>query len=186
MTRLITQDKFSIDKKERIKIDYNKTAEFYNSRYKEIQYEKYRIAFSSPYISINPNSKILDLGCGTGLLFDFLKERNLYPDTVGIDISKEMLKISNGEKILGDVENLPFKNNSFDIVFSFTVIQNLPTLKILEEVSRVLKPNSIFAFTVLKKKSPSTLPKKLAENNFVILKKFDCCEDEGFVCRNEK
>ncbi|MDI6708341.1 MAG: class I SAM-dependent methyltransferase [Candidatus Thermoplasmatota archaeon] len=175
-----------MDKKNRIKRAYNETADFYNSRYKEIQYEKYRTIFASPYLSAeNLKCKILDLGCGTGLLLEFLKESKL-PYIVGIDISAEMLKFSKEEKILGDVEMLPFKDNSFDLAFSFTVIQNLPTLKILEEVSRILKPDSIFAFTVLKKKLPTKLLQNLAKNKFTILEKLDSNEDCGFICRNEK
>jgi malonyl-CoA O-methyltransferase len=172
-------------KKERIKQDYNKTAFIYNSRYREIQFNKYKTILFSPYIAINSDYKILDLGCGTGLLFEFLDRKNL--NLIGIDISNEMLKISKAPKILGDIENLPFKTNSFNLVLSFTVIQNLPTVnKVLKEANRVLKSNGVLAFTILRKKFPSKLLKELAENNFSVLERIDCSEDVGFVCRNVK
>lgn len=171
-----------IDKKNRIKRDYNKSAEFYNLRYKEIQYAKYRTIFSSRWLSSKDiNIRILDLGSGTGLLFEFLGGENL--DFIGIDISHEMLKLSKEPgKVLGDLENLPFKANSFDLILSFTVLQNLPTLKVLREVRRVLKPKKIFAFTILKKKLPPELSEELTRNNFRMLEKLACGEDEGFVC----
>lgn len=169
-----------MNKKHRIKRDYNRTAEFYNSRYRAIQFDKYKTILSSPYISIDPRYKILDLGCGTGLLFEFLNRKiNL----IGIDISREMLKLSKEpERILGDLENLPFKDNSFDLVFSFTVIQNLPGLKVFEEVKNILKHNGLFVFTVLRKKFKEQIIEKLIENNFTLLEKIACGEDIGTIC----
>lgn len=73
-------------------------------------------------LNIKKNSKILDVGCGTGILLLILSKRE-YLDLYGIDISKEMLKIAKS-KLQGkakfkliSIENLNYRNK-FDYVFS--------------------------------------------------------------------
>lgn len=163
-------------KKERIKEGYDRTAEFYDKRYEEIQFEKYRrtIKFSVE------NLKILDLGCGTGLLAKFLSRRDL----VGIDLSFKMLKVAKKrcKVVQADMDHLPFRDSIFDLVFSFTSLQNLPHFKVaIREVSRVLKKNGIFIFTVLNKKSYLQVAEDV-KDRFKILEKVLCGEDLCFVC----
>ncbi|MBU2564649.1 MAG: class I SAM-dependent methyltransferase, partial [Candidatus Thermoplasmatota archaeon] len=103
-----------------------------------------------------------------------------------VDFSINMLRKSkNKYKILADAENLPFKNNTFDIVLSFTLLQNLPGFKMFNEVKRTLKPNSLFVLTVLRKKSNESVHREI-ERGFSILKEVDCGEDIGFVCRAKR
>jgi ubiquinone/menaquinone biosynthesis C-methylase UbiE len=173
-------------KKYRIKNSYNKSAFFYNRRYRKLQYEKYRRVLSSFYLQETLNGKIiLDLGCGTGLLYEFLASKKLTPRIVGIDFSSQMLRTCKGlEKVLGDIEYLPFRTNSFDFIFSFTVFQNLVSpRKTLLEVKRVLKPRGIFALTILKKKYEPKLLKELESYTFRVLEKFGCDEDIGIIAR---
>lgn len=65
-------------------------------------------------------TRILDLGCGTGF---FLAELDaLHPGAVGLDISHDMLKVSEqyvpgARLVTADAEKLPFKPGSFDVVF---------------------------------------------------------------------
>ncbi len=117
------------------------------------------------------NQIILDAGCGTGLLFDYLLnllERKFDANYhyVAIDISNNMLKefqlkldqktISIRKKvnlILSDLENLPIRENIFNSVFSFTSFQNLPDIfKGLSESFRVIKDGADVYFSILKKK----------------------------------
>jgi ubiquinone/menaquinone biosynthesis C-methylase UbiE len=63
---------------------------------------------------------ILDLGCGTGFFLAELEEK--HPGSVGLDISHEMLKVSDqyvpGVRLItGDAERLPFQKGRFDVVF---------------------------------------------------------------------
>lgn len=165
-----------MNKKNYIKEQYNKTAKFYDKRYQKIQKEKYE-----RMIDFEVKGRVLDLGCGTGLLKTFLK--NIF---TGIDISIEMLKVARKRMnvVLGDAENLPFKTNVFDFCFSFTCLQNLenPDMAILE-VARVLKPEGIFVFTILKKKFSETLIQNLENSGFLILERRDCSEDWGFKAK---
>ncbi len=70
---------------------------------------------------VPPHAKrVLDLGCGTGFFLAELEER--CPGAVGLDISFEMLQVSDqyvpGARVVtGDAERLPFKPRSFDVVF---------------------------------------------------------------------
>ena len=63
---------------------------------------------------------VLDCGCGTGPMIQLLHEK--YPDRryVGLDLTPEMIhvaqakQLSNTEFLVGDSENLPFAEASFD------------------------------------------------------------------------
>ena len=72
------------------------------------------------------NLKIVDIGCGTGLVGKFLQNKGyLYYD--GLDISEEMLEIakSRGYRHLsvGSLQNkLPYEDNTYDAVFCLSLI----------------------------------------------------------------
>jgi malonyl-CoA O-methyltransferase len=64
--------------------------------------------------------EILDLGCGTGFFLAELEAR--HPGSVGLDISHEMLKVSDqyvpgARLVTADAERLPFRPGAFDVVF---------------------------------------------------------------------
>jgi len=91
--------------------------------------------------------KILDVGCGTGFLSLILAE--LGHEVVGIDLSEGMLSKArkkaeeNGYDILfklGDAENLPFDDDSFDAVVNRHLLWTLPNPdKAIMEWGRVIK-----------------------------------------------
>lgn len=89
--------------------------------------------------------RILDVGTGTGFLALILAE--LGHDVIGIDLSREMINIAkkkvDGLKIkfvIGDAENLPFNDESFDAVICRHVVWTLPNpQKAVKEWYRVLK-----------------------------------------------
>lgn len=98
--------------------------------------------------------KILELGCGTGANIYFLAKEGF--STYGVDGSKTALRIAKkyliSEKlkanlILGDVINLPYKDNYFDCVIDIECIYSntlKDTKKILNETLRVLKKKGFF------------------------------------------
>ncbi len=80
---------------------------------------------------------VLDLGCGAGDSRDaFLSLGYRY---VGVDVSGQ------GPTLWADAHALPFKSESFDVVFSMAVLEHVhnPFLA-LSEVARVLKPGGQF------------------------------------------
>lgn len=106
-----------------------------------------------------PGSKLLDLGCGTGLTLAFLAQA--FPNSTGCDIgarevvaTKTVLK-DHGIKIPVIKYNgrkLPFPNNLFDIITFIEVIEHVdyPDL-VLKEIQRVLKPDGILHITTANK-----------------------------------
>lgn len=104
----------------------------------------------------NKELTLLDVGCGTGrYLTHFLS----LGKTVGVDISKPMLrqarKNTNDRAILvkADAENLPFNDNTFNIVTCSYLFENLNgpednTEKVLKEMYRVTKKGGLIIFTV--------------------------------------
>ena len=155
------------NKKKNIIEKYNSTSHFYDKRYKKIQKEKYEILLKN-YTAYG--KLILDLGCGTGLSFDYMsklfkKQGQIMSIYVGLDISWNMLlefksKLINFSHhknilnlILSDIEYLPFRENIFCSILSLTSFQNLPYIQNgIEESFRVGKNNADYKFSILKKK----------------------------------
>ncbi|MCL4154009.1 UNVERIFIED_CONTAM: hypothetical protein GTU68_027878 [Idotea baltica] len=98
---------------------------------------------------------ILDIATGTGDLAISLTSTNA-KEIIGLDISDGMLevgrqKIANKNldgvisMVIGDSEDLPFENNTFDAITVAFGVRNFENLeKGLSEILRVLKPNGIF------------------------------------------
>jgi ubiquinone/menaquinone biosynthesis C-methylase UbiE len=94
----------------------------------------------------------LDFGCGTGRSTRFLKEIGF--NTIGIDISEDMLKMARtrdhgGEyHLVHDGELDLFTGNVFDLVLSAFTFDNIPTeerkLRNLEGIKRLLRPDGAF------------------------------------------
>ena len=94
----------------------------------------------------------LDLGCGDGKFSSTIFSRGIM--NVGLDISKDDIikakKISVYEAlIVGDAQTMPFRKESFRVVFSNCVIEHIPNVdKVLTEISKILKEDGVFIFTV--------------------------------------
>lgn len=92
------------------------------------------------------SGKILDAGCGTGYLSQYLKHNANYEITA-LDLSNEMLlKAQNNSAahhyVQGDIEHLPLLANQFDCVVSSLAIQWCHSFEAaIVEMLRVLKPN---------------------------------------------
>ena len=116
----------------------------------------------------NPDT-ILDIATGTGDLAINLAKTKA-SKIVGLDISSGMLDIgkqkiikkgldSKIEMVLGDSENMPFKDNSFDAITVAFGVRNFETLENgLKEIYRVLKPNG--TFVILETSNPTKTPFK--------------------------
>lgn len=95
--------------------------------------------------------RILDIGCGDGVLLDSLtkKATNINLDIYGIDSSAEAIEIARkknnqGSFSLGNVYELPFAADYFDMVISSDVIEHVNNAaKMLAEAKRVLKKNGL-------------------------------------------
>lgn len=108
------------------------------------------------YYNLTANSKILDVGCGKGfMLYDFMQ---LLPGVhvEGVDISEYAISHSKEEVRpylqVANAKELPFEDNSFDLVISITTIHNLDrneckmALQEIERVSRKDKYITVDAY----------------------------------------
>ena len=93
---------------------------------------------------INPES-ILDVGAGEGFTLNKLKENNLGKKIEGIEYTKEAIDL--GKKMFpeinikqGTIYDLPYKNNSFDLIISTEVLEHLDDpAEAVKEIIRVSK-----------------------------------------------
>ena len=85
-----------------------------------------------------PAGRILDLGGGTGAANDVFVGR----EVVTLDPAAEMLTLNPiDRRVVGAGEHLPFRDETFDAVFSAYVFRNLDSVsRTLEEIARVLRP----------------------------------------------
>lgn len=115
------------------------------------------------YKLANPqkNEKALDLGCGTGIYTIWLSKMGL--EVTGVDISTEMLskakekvRLENLKThfILADIHELPFDDNTFDLVVSNVTLEFVEDpKKVVNEVFRVLKKGGRFVCGFIGKES---------------------------------
>lgn len=108
------------------------------------------------FISVIPDSVVLDIGCGGGEAIQQLTLRATNGKIYGIDHSDSMVNLAkktnraeiakNRIKIKqASVSRLPFSSGTFDFVTALETIQFWPNLAAdLQEVSRVLKPGGEF------------------------------------------
>ncbi|KKQ74342.1 MAG: Menaquinone biosynthesis methyltransferase (2-heptaprenyl-1, 4-naphthoquinone methyltransferase) [Candidatus Woesebacteria bacterium GW2011_GWB1_38_5b] len=111
---------------------------------------------------IKQGMRVLEVGCGSGAFVTSVarvvgKTGKVY----ALDIQPAMLRqlkvkltkpenqdIKNIKLILGSAYKLPFEDNSIDLVYMVTVLQETPDKqKALKEAGRVLKPGGVLAVT---------------------------------------
>ncbi len=94
---------------------------------------------------------LLDVGCGPGIHIKEYEKRGA--NCFGIDFSEQMIQLAkkgcpNSNFNIGNVNNLEFEDNSFDIVTASLVLDHLKDLsKGIDEISRVLKKGGLFIFS---------------------------------------
>lgn len=123
---------------------YSKYALLYDLLVKKISFWNCWIRQVIPHIS---GPKVLEVSCGTGYLLSLISEKYA---TFGMDFNENMLGLArkklkkkgiSSNLLLGDVENIPFKEKTFDTVISTLAFNRYPNGgKSLAEIYRVLKP----------------------------------------------
>lgn len=94
---------------------------------------------------VGPGMRVLDLGCGTGVLEQYLNGTGAV--TVGVDLTEEMVRLAQRKNprftdmvAIGDAEHLPFRDGSFDAVLSCYVVKYCSASELASEAMRVLRP----------------------------------------------
>jgi len=131
-----------------------KTKQDYNEIAQEFSATRYQIWEETKFLFndyVMPGDKVLDLGCGNGRFFEFLKDKDIH--YIGVDFSEKLVEIAKEKypKVkfqVADALNLPFPNNYFDKIYSIAVLHHIPSekfrIQFFEEARRILKPNGFF------------------------------------------
>lgn len=144
-------------RKARIRRLYDITSRFYEELYGCEQQKKFASIISLGLLKHSNFNVILDAGCGTGLITEKLRDKGAF--VVGVDFSKGMLQrakkkfsdVVDVDLVLSDVEYLPFRPRSFDLIVSVTVIQNCHPLKAFRSFLQVLSSDGLLVFTYPKR-----------------------------------
>ena len=137
----------------------------------------------------NLKDSLLDVGCGSGNLIVEIAQKYNSIDLIGIDISDEILELAKQRAIknelnerikfeIGNVENLPFLDNSIDFIISSLSLHHWANSKIaFKELVRTLKGDGLllifdfrrnsrkFFYGLLKFATKIVVPKVMKEIN---------------------
>jgi len=148
-------DKFS-------KIYENKRGQGYHQMIDDLE-----ISILNKYI--NPTDRVLEVGCGTGLILKEVDKK--VSKAVGIDLSQGMLEKAKArglEVYHAEASDMPFEDNSFDLVYSYKVLAHIEAIeKTLYEIKRVLKSDGIAILEFYNRHSLRTLIKKVKPSNII-------------------
>jgi len=123
-------------------------------------YDTYRNYLNTPaFFALLPEiagKKGLDIGCGEGYNTRLMAERDA--KVIGLDISTVFVQQAksfqsggslNPEYLIGNAQELPFADVSFDFVTGFMSFMDIPdTETLLREVWRALKPGGFLQFSI--------------------------------------
>jgi ubiquinone/menaquinone biosynthesis C-methylase UbiE len=142
------------------------------SRTREVPWMEMKFLFDC---YINENDRVLDLGCGNGRFYELIRKKVNY---FGLDNSNKLISIAKKkypEAVFrkGDVLKIPFPDNSFDKIFSISVLHHIPSQnlreKFIEECERVLKKDGLLIITVWDLWQKTIIRKKIIKNYFLKL-----------------
>ena len=118
----------------------------------------------------NTQAKILDAGCGTGLVGEMLNKNN-FKNLIGVDFSQEMLNIAKQKNVYQSLElvdltkNLDYEDSLFDaIVCAGTFTCGHVGPEALIEMVRITKKGGYICFTVRKQEWEASPYKEIIDN----------------------
>lgn len=79
---------------------------------------------------------VIDVGCGNGIICNALASDY---EVTAIDISETALKTVNVNKLLASATDIPFADNSFDLVFSSEMLEHLSSADLVEAAHEMLR-----------------------------------------------
>ena len=114
-------------------------------RFHDLFANQYKALFS---LDENAELKILEVGCGTGALAEALHKWYPNAEIVAIDRDSSFIEyakhhVQNVTFVEGDATDLPFEDESFDVVISNTVCEHIEPDAFYGEQRRVLKQNGV-------------------------------------------
>lgn len=145
------------------------------------------------HLDIKADDIILDVGCGGGININRMAEKA--KKVYGVDYSIESVKLSrevNRQEIFdgkvevleGNVQSLPFEDNTFDIVTAFETVYFWPDIeRCFGEVKRVLKPGGTFLIGMETNGNDSIIMRFW--QRFIDMELYNDAEIKGFLENND-
>lgn len=111
-------------------------------------------------VDAGPTDTLLEVGCGSGVILRWLATKDFCAKPLtGMDLNAYFLReaesiakldgVANRIKLLhGDAEAISLEDCSFDVVLTYTVLEECDANKVLAEIFRVLKPGGRVAVVV--------------------------------------
>ena len=103
------------------------------------------IAILNKYCNSLIGKRILDIGCGAGIIANELAKFGT--EVVAVDITNQYMYsdiVNTVNFQIVDSQQLPYKSNTFDIVICNHILEHVPSkIKVLSEIQRVLKRNGL-------------------------------------------
>ncbi len=121
------------------------------------------------------NPELLDLACGIRGSPFVNAYASAFPNTkvFSLDIDHPDLgRLKAPRKICADAEKIPFRNQSFDMVwvgynaFEFGILENEESYTIAREIRRILRPDGVFVFNHLNGQAETETKENLAKIGF--------------------
>jgi 2-polyprenyl-3-methyl-5-hydroxy-6-metoxy-1,4-benzoquinol methylase len=103
--------------------------------------------------NVGRGTRLLDIGCGTGMATQLAAKLGAY--ITGLDASEAEIviareRVANGDFRCGEMEELPYADDSFDVVTGFNSLQFADNpLNALREARRVARPGGYIAMVTL-------------------------------------
>lgn len=119
--------------------------------------------------NLSEGSLVLEVGCGTGFTTYEIVRRVGESNVVAVDLTPEQMikaveRFGNTNFVLGDAENLPFKDNTFDAAISAGSIEYWPNpQKGVSEMARVTKSGGRVVI-LAPRKPDNAIVRKFAES----------------------
>ncbi len=142
------QESYAEQLLEKTQVDYNRIARQFSETRNRSWPE---FALIEPYLK--GVERMLDVGCGNGRLYDFVKRAGMVYE--GLDYSTALIKKAQertreDDKAyfqVGDMRALPYQDESFDLVVSIAALNHIPGIEFrkaaMKEITRVLKKDGL-------------------------------------------
>lgn len=143
---------------------YDRISRFYDVTFKFNRYGNSLEQYLNDHLPVLPdNPRILDAGCGPGLMSEaLLKTVGSQSRIVGLDLSAKSIKvarrttagdddsISNIQFIQANLLNMPFHDETFDLVVTSGALEYVSLQMGLSEIARVLAPGGYLIYLPLR------------------------------------